>query len=98
MKEFKREDYIYLKFLDDDEENLRKKGDIVRYRKDWLLNEMRNRRFDTCFNDDSLIWEKNPDADENDIMFDKVYKSITVAEDWKGSVYLWTDDYLYLDD
>lgn len=98
MKEFKREDYIYLRFLEDDEEHFKKKGDIVRYKKEWLLNEMKGRRFNTCFNDESLVWEKNPDADENDIMFDKVYKSITIAKDRIGSVYLWPDDYLYLSD
>ena len=99
MDTFKREDYIYLRFLSDDEEKYRKKGDIVRYRKEWLLHEMKNRRFNTCFSNDtlSLVWEKNDDVDENDIMFDKVYKSISLTKDLCGTIYLWEDDYLYLD-
>lgn len=98
MKDFKKEDYIYLRYVDDDEKGLIKKGDIVRYKKDWLIEELKGRRFNTCFKNDSLIWEKNPDADENEIAFNKIFKSITVSNDIRGSVYLWKDDYLYLDD
>ena len=98
MKDFKREDYIYLRYLEDDKAAHRKKGDIVRYKKDWLIEELKGRRFDTCFNSDSLIWEKNPDALEDEVAFNKIYKSITVSDNWNGSVYLWENDYLYLDD
>ena len=98
MEDFKREDYIYLRYLEDDKDTNKKKGDIVRYKKDWLIERLNGRRFNTCFNSDSLIWEKNPDADENEILFNKIYKSITVSDNWRGAVYLWKDDYLYLDD
>lgn len=112
MEPFKREDYIYLRFIVNDNEDdynkdnddfIRyykeyKKGDIVRYKKEWLLKKMIGRRFQTCFNIDSVIWEKNPDADENDLLFDKVYKSVTVDKDTKGTIYLWLDDYFYLDE
>lgn len=98
MQEFKRENYIYLRYLEDDKENSKKKGDIVRYCKDWLLDKMEGRRFTTCFKNDALILEKNHDVDEDEIMFNKVYKSITVSKDCRGQVYLWNDDYLYLGD
>lgn len=98
MEDFKREDYIYLRYLEDDKDAYRKKGDIVRYKKAWLIRKLKGRRFNTCFDSDSLIWEKNPDADENEIAFNKIYKSITVSDNWRGKVYLWEDDYLYLDD
>ncbi len=98
MKNFKRKDYIYLRYLEDDEDAYRKKGDIVRYKKDWLIEELKGRNFNTCFNSDSLIWEKNPDAEENEIAFNKIYKSITVSDNWQGKIYLSEDDYLYLDD
>ena len=94
MEDFKREDYIYLRYLEDDKDTNKKKGDIVRYKKDWLIERLNGRRFNTCFNSDSLIWEKNPDADENEILFNKIYKSITVSDNWRGAVYLWKDDFL----
>lgn len=98
MKDFKREDYIYLRYFEDDNDAHRKKGDIVRYKKDWLLEDLKGRRFKTCFKTNSLIWEANPDADENELAFHKIYKSITVSDNYTGWVYLWVDDYLYLDD
>lgn len=98
MEEFKREDYIYLRYLEDDKDANKKKGNIVRYKKDWLIERLKGRRFNTCFNSDSLSWEENPDADENEVEFNKIYKSITVSDNWRGEVYLWKDDYLYLDE
>lgn len=98
MEEFKREDYIYLRYLEDDKEAYRKKGDILRFKKSWLIEDLKGRRFNTCFFSESLIWEENPDADENDVRFDKIYKSITVPSYFVGRVYLWPNDYLYLDD
>ncbi|HBA37963.1 MAG TPA: hypothetical protein DCY94_04510, partial [Firmicutes bacterium] len=93
---FRREDYIYLRYLEDDEETCRKKGDIVRYKKSWLIYELKGRRFKTCFTSDDLIWDENPDANEDEVAFDKIYKSVTVAKDMRGEVYLWSDDYIYL--
>lgn len=98
MEDFKREDYIYLRYLEDDEDAHLKKGDIVRYKKNWLIKKLEGRRFNTCFHSDSLIYEKNIDAEENEIAFNKIFKSITVSDDWRGTIYLWEDDYLYLDD
>ena len=85
MEDFKREDYIYLRYLEDDKDTNKKKGDIVRYKKDWLIERLNGRRFNTCFNSDSLIREKNPDADENEVEFNKIYKSITVSDNWRGA-------------
>lgn len=98
MKDFNIKDFIYLRYVEDDEEFGCKKGDIVRYQKDWLLDELKGRRFNTCFENNNLIWTENPNADENDVMFNKVYDSIIVSEDMRGAVYLWEDDYLFLDD
>lgn len=98
MEVFDIKDYIYLRYVEDDEEYGQSKGDIVRYRKELLINELRGRRFDTCFENDNLIWTETSNALENDVMFDKVYDSIVVREDMRGSVYLWADDYLYLDE
>lgn len=98
MNDFKREDYIYLRYLEDDEDACKKKGDIVRYKKECIIEELKGRRFNTCFDYKSLIWEENPDAAEDEVAFNKVYNSITVADTWNGQVYLWKDDYLYLDD
>ena len=77
---------------------IEKKGDIVRYKKDWLIEELKGRNFKTYFNSDSLIWEENPDAEENEIAFNMIYKSIIVSDNWRGKIYLSEDDYLYLDD
>ncbi len=98
MSDFKREDYIYLQFFEDDESQIHKKGDIVRYRKDWLIDELEGRIFKDCFSTEALRWKDNKSADENDVSFDKIYKSITLKEDYRGSIYLWKDDYIYLDE
>lgn len=95
MDEFKRENYIYLRFIVDTEHY--KKGDILRLQKDYLIHKLKGRRFG-CFSEESLIWEKNPDAGENEIDFSKLYKSVTVNKDYQGRVYLWEDDYLCLDE
>lgn len=98
MSDFKREDYIYLRYVEDDKEAFRKKGEIVRYKKSWVISELKDRKFNTCFGNVSLIWNENPDALEDDVAFDKVYSSVVVPEDMRGSVYLAKDDYLCLDD
>ena len=98
MERFTKENFLYLRYIEDDPESYRKAGDIVRYRKDWLIDELRGRRFKTCFNDSDLIYEENKDVDENEVVFSRIYNSITVSKDVDGEVYLWSDDYLYLDD
>lgn len=98
MEDFKREDYIYLRYLEDDEENSIKKGDIVRYKKEILLHEMQGRRFKDSFSEEDLEWVENKDIDENEVMFNKVYQSITIKKECKRTIYLWKDDYLYLDE
>ena len=62
MKEFKREDYIYLKLIDDyeDKDEIKyKKGEILRYRKEWLIENIIGRQFGNIFDyDNELIYEK----------------------------------------
>ena len=46
MEQFKREDYVYLKLIEDyeDKEGVKyKKGEILRYRKDWLIENIAGR-------------------------------------------------------
>ena len=78
MKEFKREDYVYLKLIDDyeDKDGVKyKKGEILRYRKEWLIENITGRQFKNVFDyDNELIYEKNDDCDENDILYHKIYK------------------------
>ena len=99
--EFKREDYIYLRYVEDDPDNLIKKGDIIRFSKKYLIRNLVNRQFGNLFyrnGNNYLFFEQNPDAIEDDIMYDKVYKSIQVRENINQEIILWENDYLYLDD
>lgn len=98
--EFKREDYIYLRYLEDDFENHKKKGDIIRYTKEQLIDNLVNRQFGYLFRqfEDKVEFVKNNDALEDDVMYDKVYKSIKVTEDINSEICLWEGDYLYLDE
>lgn len=102
MEQFKREDYVYLKLIEDyeDKEGVKyKKGEILRYRKDWLIENIPGRHFGKVFDyDNELIYEKNEDCDENDILYHKIYKSITVSKNRKYKLYLWSGDYFYLND
>lgn len=102
MKQFKREDYVYLKLIEDyeDKDGIKyKKGEILRYRKDWLIENITGRQFGNVFDyDNELIYEKNDDCDENDILYHKIYKSITVSKDRKYKLYLWPGDYFYFND
>lgn len=102
MKEFKREDYVYLKLIDDyeDKDGVKyKKGEILRYRKEWLIENITGRQFGNVFDyDNELIYEKNDDCDENDILYHKIYKSIIVSKDRNYKLYLWPGDYFYLND
>ncbi len=102
MKEFKREDYVYLKLIDDyeDKDGVKyKKGEILRYRKEWLIENITGRQFKNVFDyDNELIYEKNDDCDENDILYHKIYKSIIVSKDRNYKLYLWPGDYFYLND
>lgn len=104
MKEFKREDYVYLKLIDDyeDENGVKyKKDQILRYRKEWLIENIIRQRFVDVFGydyDNGLIYEKNDDCDENDVLYHKIYKSIIVSEDKNYKLCLWPGDYFYLND
>ncbi len=102
MAIFKREDYVYLRIVEDyknKDGNEYKKGQILRYRKEWLIENIKGRHFETVFNyDNRLIYEKNNDCDENDILYHKIYKSITVSKDRYYELYLWPGDYFYLND
>lgn len=93
MKEFKREDYVYVKLIEDYEDKnwgKYKKGEILRYRKEWLIENITGRQFRNIFNSyNSLIYEKNDKCDENDSLYHKIYKSITVSKDINYDLYLW---------
>lgn len=102
MKNFKREDYIYLRMTEDykdKDDSEFKKGDILRYKKEWLIQKIRGRQFSSVFDyNNELIFEKNDECDENDILYHKIYKSITVSKDRSTELYLWPGDYFYLND
>ena len=101
MKEFKREDYVYLRLTEDfeDEKVKYKKGEILRYRKEWLIENITGRQFGNVFNyDNKLIYEKNDDCDENDFLYHKIYKSVIVSKDRSYKLRLWPGDYFYLND
>lgn len=102
MKNFKREDYVYLRIIEDyeDKDGIKyKKGTILRYRKEWLIENITGRQFSYVFDyDNELIFEKNDECDENDILYHKIYKSITVSKDRIYKLYLWPGDYFYLND
>lgn len=102
MKKFKREDYVYLRMTEDYENKngiKYKKGTILRYRKEWLIENITGRQFGYVFDsDNALIFEKNDECDENDILYHKIYKSITVSKDRSYKLYLWPGDYFCLND
>lgn len=102
MKDFKREDYVYLKLIEDYEDTdgiIYKKGQILRYRKEWLIENIMGRQFEIVFDyDNELMYEKNDDCDENDILYHQIYKSISVSKDRNCKLYLWPGDYFYLND
>ncbi len=103
MKEFQREDYVYVRLVEDykDKKNgiQYKKGELFRYRKDWLIEEIAGRQFGYTFDyANQLIYEKKEDCDENDILYNKVYQSIMVANDRRCRLCVWPGDYFYLND
>ena len=102
MRDFKREDYVYLRMIEDyeDKDGVKyKKGTILRYRKEWLIENIAGRQFGYVFDyDNELIFEKNDECDENDILYHKIYKSITVSKDRSYELCLWPGDYFYLND
>lgn len=102
MENFKREDYVYLKLIEDyeDKDGVKyKKDQILRYRKEWLIENITGRQFRNVFDyDNELIYNKNDDCDENDILYHKIYSSIIVSKDRSCKLYLWPGDYFYLND
>ena len=102
MKDFKREDYVYVRLIEDHaQENgiTHKKGEIFRYRKDLLIKEIAGRNFGYVFDcAHQLIFEKNHDCDENDILYNRVYQSIMVANNRKCRLCVGKGDYFYLND
>lgn len=102
MENFKREDYIYLRMIEDyeDKDGVKyKKGDILRYKKEWLIENIMGRQFANIFDyNNKLIYEKNNDCDENDILYHKIYKSVIVSKNRSYNLYLWPGDYFYLND
>lgn len=102
MQDFKREDYIYLRMIEDyeDKNGVKfKEGTILRYNKEWLIENIKGRQLGYVFDhNNELIFEKNDECDENDIFFDKIYKSITVPKNRSYKLCLWPGDYLYLND
>lgn len=102
MKSFKKEDYIYLRFIDDYKTkhfNVFKKGEIIREKKDELIKQLAGRHFNEVFNcDNELICEKNNDCNEDDILYHKIYKNIIVSKDRDCDLCLWEGDYFYFND
>lgn len=102
MENFKREDYVYLKLIEDYEDKngvKYKSGEILRYKKEWLIENIIGRQFGNVFDyNNELIYEKNEDCDENDILYHKIYKSIIVSKDSNYKLYLWPGDCFYLND
>ncbi len=102
MKDFQREDYIYLRVIEDYKEKSGveiKKGEILRYRKEWLIEKIAGRQLGQVFNYGyELEYIKNENPDENDVLYHKVYQSITVSKDRKYRLCIWPGDYLYLND
>lgn len=102
MENFKREDYVYLRMIEDFEDKAGvkyKKGDILRYKKEWLIENIMGRQFGYVFDyNNELIYEKNDDCDENDIFYHKIYKSIIVSKNRSYRLCLWPGDYFYLND
>lgn len=102
MEDFKKEDYIYLRLIDDYKTKtgvVLKKGEIIRQKKDELIKKIAGRHFNEVFNyDNKLIYEENNDCNEDDFLYHKIYKSITVPKDRWCDLCLWKGDYLYLND
>ena len=92
MECFQRKDFIYLKFLDD--YKTYKKGQIIRYNKEWLLKYMFNYNDQEDFN--KISFHFNPNASEDELSFEKLFDSITVLEDTKWQLLQYTSPNLRL--
>lgn len=102
MKNFQREDYVYFRLLEDFEgENgiVIPKGDVLRYKRERLIQDIQGRQFGEVFDAYSeLDYEFNDQCLEDDILYHKIYRSITVLKDVKCRLYLWPEDYFCLND
>jgi len=110
-KDFKREDYVYLRIANDFEIKDRNgwsskdikydKGTILRFKKQWLIKAIASRQLGYAFSQygiDGLKYDDNPDCDEDDILYDKLYSSITVAKDRSCRLVLWPREIFYIND
>jgi hypothetical protein len=102
-KGLKKEDYIYFKVFrdfkigDSFDSIIYHKDQVLRYNKKWLIDRIHSGRFGQllCQN---VEYVNNQNALENDILYEKIYDSITVKDDWIDRVYLAQNELLYLND
>ena len=79
---FKKGDYIYFRVKEDDEENSRKAGDIIRYSKEYILSETLNYFDSDYFNTDSVLEEGLNDEE----FIKRIFSEQTLLRDYRTSI------------
>lgn len=100
-KKFNGDDYVYLKInrdfeiVDGNWDTIKyKRGQILRFKRSWLMDKIMSRQFDYVFGDDGLDCVENPQTDENDILCHKRYQSMTLTKDISYEMCLWPGELL----
>ena len=85
--EFKREDYIYFRVVEDyHADQMRyKKGDILRFKRSDLIEKLRGWNFKTYFGWGKAEIVPKQECEEDTYLFPDVYESITVQESFSHS-------------